>query len=137
MIARTIGVSETSDPTLLEDVKSWLRHQHVLLVLDTFEQITPAAPTLVDLLGDCGGLRLLVTSREALHVRGEHLFAVPPLSLPTSDPENRSAATLGRFEAVQLFVDRAQEIKPDFQLSDTNAAVGRYLPASGWLAVDD
>jgi predicted ATPase/class 3 adenylate cyclase len=121
--ARTIGVSETSDPTLLEDVKSWMRNQHVLLVLDNFEQITAAAPTLVDLLGECRGLRMLVTSREALHVRGEHLFAVPPLSLPASGPGDRSAAALGRYEAVQLFVDRAQEVKPDFQLSDTNAAV--------------
>jgi predicted ATPase/class 3 adenylate cyclase len=123
VIARTIGVSETSEPTLLEDVKSWMRNQHVLLVLDNFEQITAAAPILVDLLGECGGLRMLVTSREALHVRGEHLFAVPPLSLPASGPENRSATALGRYEAVQLFVDRAQEVKPDFQLSDTNAPV--------------
>ena len=123
VIARTIGVNETTDPTLLEDVKNWLRNRHVLLVLDNFEQITHAAPTLVDLLADCGGLRLLVTSREALHIRGEHLFAVPPLSLPAPGPENRSAATLGRYEAVQLFVDRAQEVKPDFRLSDTNAPV--------------
>ena len=54
----------------------------MLLILDNFEQVTAAAPTVAQLLQDCPRLKLLVTSREALHLRGEHLFPVPPLSLP-------------------------------------------------------
>ena len=59
-----------------------MRQQHILLVLDNFEQVTAAAPMTVELLEDCQGLKLLVTSREALRVRPEHLYPVPPLSLP-------------------------------------------------------
>jgi predicted ATPase len=81
-IARAIGLSETSGQGLLEELKERLRRQHILLLLDNFEQVTTAAPTAVELLEDCQGLKLLVTSREALRVRPEHLFPVPPLSLP-------------------------------------------------------
>jgi hypothetical protein len=63
-----------------------------------------------------------VTSREALHVRGEHLFSVPPLSLPRAAPGHRSAAELAGCEAVQLFVERAQAVRADFRLTDENAA---------------
>jgi predicted ATPase/class 3 adenylate cyclase len=120
-IARAIGLSETSDQSLLEDLKSRLRYQRVLLVLDNFEQVTAAAPTAVELLQDCPGLKLLVTSREALHVRGEHLFPVPPLSLPRAGPGHRSAAELARCEAVQLFVERTQAVRADFHLTDQHA----------------
>jgi predicted ATPase/class 3 adenylate cyclase len=121
-IARAIGLSEAGDQSLLEDLKRQLRHQRMLLVLDNFEQVTDAAPTAVELLRDCPGLRLLVTSREALHVRGEHLFFVPPLSLPGVAPGPRPAAEAARYEAVQLFVERAQAVRPDFHLTDENAA---------------
>jgi predicted ATPase/class 3 adenylate cyclase len=122
VIARTIGVSEASDQSLLEDLKSRLRSSRMLLILDNVEQVTSAAPTLVELLSECANLRLLVTSREALHVRGEHLFIVPPLSLPILRPHHAAAAEVAGYEAVQLFVDRAQEVKPDFELTDSNAA---------------
>jgi predicted ATPase/class 3 adenylate cyclase len=120
-IARTVDVSETSGQSLLEDLKSRLRHQRMLLVLDNFEQVTAAAPTVVELLSECVRLNLLVTSREALHVRGEQLFSVPPLSLPTAAAGHRSAAELARYEAIQLFVDRAQAVKTGFELTDKNA----------------
>jgi predicted ATPase/class 3 adenylate cyclase len=120
-IARTIGVSETSARSLLEDLQSRLRHQRLLLVLDNFEQVTASGPTVVQLLHECPGLNLLVTSREALHVRGEHVFAVPPLSLPRTTDGRRPAAELARYEAVQLFVDRAQAAQAGFDLTDENA----------------
>ena len=78
----------------------------MLLVLDNFEQVTVAGPAIADLLEACPALEMLVTSREALHVRGEHLFPVPPLSLP-APRSAASAADAGRFEAIQLFVERA------------------------------
>jgi predicted ATPase len=76
-IARTIGLIETRDESLLDELTQELRQQHVLLVLDNFEQATSAAPTAAQLLNACPGVKLLVTSREALHVRGEHLFRGP------------------------------------------------------------
>jgi predicted ATPase/class 3 adenylate cyclase len=120
-IAGVIGVDESRSQSLLADLKSQLRDQRMLLVLDNFEQVAAAAATAADLLLDCSALKLLVTSREALHVRGEHLYLVPPLSLPEATREPRSAAELARYEAVQLFVDRAQEVQANFQLTDKNA----------------
>jgi predicted ATPase/class 3 adenylate cyclase len=120
-IAGAIRVTETSGQSLLEDVESRLRYEHVLLVLDNFEQVRAAAPALVELLSECSGLKLLVTSRERLRLRGELLFPVPPLSLPAVGPGHRSAVDLARYEAIQLFVDRAQGVKPGFVLTDENA----------------
>jgi predicted ATPase/class 3 adenylate cyclase len=120
-IARAIDVVETHGRGLAEELTASLRDRHVLMVLDNFEQVTAAAPTAAQLLRDCPRLKLLVTSRQALRVRGEHLYPVPPLSLPAASARTRSAAQLARFEAIQLFVERAQEVKPDFQLTDANA----------------
>jgi predicted ATPase/class 3 adenylate cyclase len=122
VIARAIGLSETSELSPLEDLKRQLHHHRKLLVFDNFEQVAAAAPTAVELLQGCPGLKLLVTSREALHVRGEHLFSVPPLSLPSAAPGHRSAAELAGCEAVQLFVERARAVRADFRLTDENAA---------------
>jgi predicted ATPase/class 3 adenylate cyclase len=120
-IARTVGVTETSGQSLSHDLNSRLRHQHMLLILDNFEQVAAAAPTVANLLSECPRLTLLVTSRGQLHVRGEHLFPVPPLSLPLTVTEHSSAVELSRYEAIQLFVDRAQAVKAGFALTDKNA----------------
>jgi predicted ATPase/class 3 adenylate cyclase len=120
-IARAIGLSEASDQSLLAEIQRQLGHQRVLPVLDNFEQVTVAGPTAVELLSNCQGLKLLVTSREALHLRGEHLYSVPPLSLPGA-ADHRPAAELAGYEAVQLFVERAQAVRADFRLTDENAA---------------
>jgi predicted ATPase/class 3 adenylate cyclase len=121
-IARTIGLTETADRSLLAELERQLHDQRVLLVLDNFEQVMAAAPTVAELLSACPGLKLLVTSREALHVRGEHLYAVPPLSLPQAGREPPTAAELAGYEAVQLFLERAQAVRPDFRLSNENSA---------------
>ncbi len=120
-IAQGIGLGDTRDESLLDDLKERLREQHVLLILDNFEHVTAAAPAVAHLLQDCSRLTLLATSREALHVHGEHLFAVPPLSLPSGE-EAASAQQLRRCEAVQLFVERARAVRPDFRLTDEHAA---------------
>jgi predicted ATPase/class 3 adenylate cyclase len=120
-IARVIGLSDTGAEALLDDLSEGLREQAVLLVLDNFEHVTPAAPTVVTLLRDCSRLKLLVTSREALRVRGEHLFAVPPLSLPSGTLRHVSADELASYEAVQLFVERATAVRPEFRVTDGNA----------------
>jgi predicted ATPase len=120
-IATAVGLKETIGESLLADLTRHLHEQRALLVLDNFEQVAAAATTVVQLLQGCPGLRLLVTSREALHVRDEHLLSVPPLSLPPAHAGRRSAEQLAQFEAVQLFAERAQAVRPDFRLSDDNA----------------
>ncbi len=122
-IARTIGIKETSEESLLEELKAQLREKHLLLVLDNFEQVTDAAVSIAELLKFCPHLKLLVTSREALHVRGEHLFPVPPLGLPGSGQRAIGLEQIARYEAVQLFLERAQAVKPDFELTAENAAL--------------
>jgi predicted ATPase len=120
--ARAIGLREESTTRpLLDDLKEQIGTQKMLLLLDNFEQVTAAAPTMTELLRDCPELKQLVTSREALHVSGEHVFPVPPLALPESDGEHVSVEQLAQSEAIQLFVDRAQAVKPEFQLTETNA----------------
>ena len=120
-IARTIGLSETSNGSMLEDIKGQLQEKTMLLLLDNFEQVTSAATQVAELINFCPRLKLLTTSREALRVRGEHLYPVPPLGLPKVDARSPTPEDLARYEAVQLFVDRAKAVRPDFELTDDNA----------------
>jgi predicted ATPase len=97
------------------------------VLLQRFEQVLKAAPLIAELLAAAPRLTLLVTSRVALHLSGEHRFAVPPLSLPAStllDEEGglgRDWESLSRYAAVELFVTRARAARPTFVLSATNA----------------
>src|SRR5581483_6533379 len=120
-IGRTIGLRETSNKPLLDELKGHINHKKMLSLLDNFEQVTVAAPTMVELLHDCPELKMLVTSREALHVRGENVFPVPPLALPPLEAKNVSLEQLAQTESVQLFIERAQAVKPGFQLMEDNA----------------
>ncbi len=122
LIAAAIGLAETRERAPLEDVKRQLRSQRVLLVMDNFEQVMTAAATIAELLADCPALKVVVTSREALHVRGENLVPVPPLAVPSPGAGAVSADDLSRFEAIQLFVERARAVRADFRLTDDNAA---------------
>src|SRR5215208_4914626 len=83
-VLRAVAVSVTTDAPPLEVLKQELRGQQLLLLLDNFEQVMPAAEGVAELLRHCPELKALVTSREALRVRGEHLFTVPPLALPAA-----------------------------------------------------
>jgi len=121
-IAQVVGLAQSREQPVLADLKRSLREQHLLLVLDNFEQVAEAAGSVAELLEACPDLMVLVTSREALHIRGEHLFAVPPLSLPNAAEARESAQGISRFEAIQLFVERARAVRPEFRLTDDNAA---------------
>ncbi len=120
-IARTVGVSESSNGSMLDDLKGQLRDKSMLLLLDNFEQVTSAAVPVAELLTYCPRLKLLATSREALRVRGEHLYPVPPLGLPKDGSKRLAPEELARSEAVQLFVARAQAVRPNFELTEENA----------------
>jgi predicted ATPase/class 3 adenylate cyclase len=122
LVATAVGLVDTNDRAPLDELRRQLRSQQVLLVLDNFEQVTVAAPVLLDLLADCPGLKLLVTSRQALRVRGENVVSVPPLSLPAAAGHATTAAELTQFEAIQLFVERARSVRSDFRLTDDNAS---------------
>lgn len=124
-IAQTLGVRDPSGRPLLESVSAHLRGQHLLLLLDNFEQVLEAAPLLTALLQNCPRLTILVTSRARLHLYGEHEVPVPPLARPDLNQLGPNVADLPQFlaqyAAVELFVERAQAANPSFALTPANA----------------
>jgi predicted ATPase/class 3 adenylate cyclase len=120
-IVRAVGMSIPGREDVLTEIGDQLRGRQVLLVLDNFEQVMSAADDLATLLAQCAHLKVLVTSREALRIRGEQLFTVAPLSLPAISANGITAEDASTFEAVRLFLDRAREAEPGFELTDENA----------------
>lgn len=121
VIARTVGAHEPGDRPLLEAIEEQIGGRPMLLVVDNFEQVVTAASTLTELLRACPGLTALVTSREALNVKGEQVYPLSPLTLPDVAAP-LSVDELSRCEAVQLFLERAREVRADFRLTTENAA---------------
>jgi predicted ATPase/DNA-binding XRE family transcriptional regulator len=120
-IARALGLREAGGRSARELVLEHLRDKQLLLVLDNFEHLPGAAPLLAEPLTACPRLALLVTSRAALRLRGEHRFVVPPLAAPAAD---QSPQAIAASPAVRLFVDRARAVAPDFGLeAGTGGAV--------------
>jgi predicted ATPase/class 3 adenylate cyclase len=120
-IAQEVGVQPEKGRSVLEQVKETLQEQSILLVLDNFEQVLSARAEVADLLASCPKLKVLVTSRVMLHLRAEQLFEVPPLPLPApGDPVDLEA--LSQYASIALFVQRAQAVAQDFQLTSANAA---------------
>ena len=105
-IAQTLGLREQPGETVLETLTEYLRDRRMLLLLDNFEQVLPAAPALSGLLRSAPALNLLVTSRTPLRVAGERTYSVPPLDEP---------------ESVNLFVERAHAADTEFAVTDANA----------------
>ena len=105
-IAQMLGLKEPGDQSLLDLLKALLQDKCLLLLLDNFEQVLAAVPWLADLLAACPSLKVMVTSRAVLHIRGEHEFPVPSLALPdfTHLPESEA---LSQYAAVALFLERA------------------------------
>ena len=119
-LAQALNIQEEKEHPLFEQVKDALRDQTLLLVLDNFEQVLPASREVAALLAACPKLKSLVTSRAMLHIQAEHLFEVLPL--PLLDPLRLPAlAVLSYNAAITLFVQRAQAVQPDFQLTSANA----------------
>ena len=109
-IVRALGVPELAEQAPIETVREALRERELLLVLDNFEHLMPAAVPLAELLATCPRLTMLVTSREPLRLLAEHEVPVPPLALPEhAVPIGRPPGSdgLSRVEAVALFVQRA------------------------------
>ncbi len=119
-IAQSLLLKETGEQPLLELLKALIRDIPLLLVIDNFEQVVMAAPKLSDLLSACQHLKFLVTSRIALHVRDEHEFPVLPLLVPDLNHPT-ALEVLPHNAAVALFLERARSVKPNFQMTPTNA----------------
>ena len=120
-IAQVLDVGEGSDQPLLERLKASLRRKRILLVLDNFEQVVDAALIVADLLTACPKLKVLVTSRVILHLQAEQVYTISSLGVPNLAHLPEPTA-LSQYEAVALFVQRAQAARPDFQLTNNNAS---------------
>jgi predicted ATPase/DNA-binding XRE family transcriptional regulator len=124
-IARVVGLQEIGGATSAQTLIRWLREREMLLILDNFEHMLAAARAIAELLLACARLTLLVTSREPLNIRGEQVYPVPPLACPRIDVDI-TVAELLQSDAVRLFVQRAQAVRPDFALANANGmAVAR------------
>ena len=119
-VARALGLRDLGERPVRESVAEWLHARRVLLLLDNFEHLLPAALELADLLTNCPRVSALVTSREALRLRGERLVLVPPLDLPAGQRED-SVEQIAGSPAVRLFVEQARDRNPAFQLTTENA----------------
>jgi predicted ATPase/class 3 adenylate cyclase len=118
-IAHALGVAEVAGQSIEESLHVFLHAKRTLLLLDNFEQVLDAAPLIAELLA-ARYLKMLVTSRAALHLYGEHEFAVPPLELPDL-AHLPPAEQLTQYEAVRLFITQAQAAKADFAMTNANA----------------
>ncbi|KPK03150.1 MAG: hypothetical protein AMJ56_19815 [Anaerolineae bacterium SG8_19] len=121
-IIDTLRLKVTEQQTAADLLKQHLQHRHILLILDNFEQIVDGAQLLGELLSAAPRLSVLVTSRENLNLYGEQEYPVPPLLLPDLQAIE-SWEKLAHADAVSLFIQRAQAIKPTFKLTAGNAAV--------------
>jgi predicted ATPase len=124
-VAQVLGIRHTGGKPLAEALQDHLRllvDAPTLILLDNFEHLLTAAALVGELLEACAPLKVLVTSRAALHVYGEYECPVPPLPLP--EPEQFSSLeALSRNPAVSLFVERATSVKAEFVLTEDNATV--------------
>ena len=119
-IAHALGVHIGGKEDPLERVVEFVRGKRMLLVLDNFEQILPAASSISALLASGPDLKVIASSRAPLRISGEQEFPVPPLELP--DPERLpSLEALAQSDAVKLFIERARAVKPDFMVTAENA----------------
>jgi predicted ATPase/DNA-binding NarL/FixJ family response regulator len=123
MVAQALSIREAGEEPLRTRLVASLRDRHLLLILDNFERVLEAAPLVTELLASCPQLTALVTSRTLLGVSGEHIYPVPPLELPMPLPGGTAIPldALASSAAVQLFVERARAVRPNFTPTQQNA----------------
>lgn len=120
-ITGVLGLRTSAAESMITDLIAAMGNRPLLLVLDNFEQILPAASLVADLLDACPRLTTLITSRVILNLSSEQVFPLSPLALPP--PRHQvSVASLQDVEAIRLFVERARSVRADFDLTDENAA---------------
>ncbi|HZQ34769.1 MAG TPA: AAA family ATPase, partial [Dehalococcoidia bacterium] len=119
-VAQALGIQGFAELPVRDSVLRFVREKRLLLLLDNFEHLLAAAEFAGELLQAGPAVTLLVTSRAPLRVNGEQEFPVAPLPVP--EAESQAAAVLAQSPAVQLFVQRARAVRPDFSLAEENAA---------------
>ena len=119
-VATTLGLREQPGQTLTETLADYLRERRMLLLLDNFEHLLPAATLAAELLAAAPELKILATSRARLELRAEHEYRVE--TLPVPDPASLPPLDdLARYDAVALFVTRARALRHGFALTEGNA----------------
>ncbi len=119
-IAGSLGIPDAGGTDLIELLATALRGRPRLLLLDNFEQIIEAGPSLTALLASCPDLKMIVTSRIVLRVTGEQELVVPPLESPGAS-RSHTLDDIARSDAVALFLLRARLVNPSFELTEENA----------------
>lgn len=129
-VANTLDLPQDTDLPAPERLAAYMRDKHLLLVIDNCEHVLDACARLVALLlSHSPGLTILTTSREPLSISGEAVLRVPPLRLPDSSAP--LDASLLDYEAVQLFVDRAQAAEPSFRFAEVTVATAGMAATAG------
>lgn len=118
-IAKVMDIVETSGQSILDAMKSALKDKHRLIIIDNFEQVIAAAPMIAELLASARLVTVMVTSREALHISGEHVFNVPSFEIPELEQRNCLEMMI-RQSAIALFSSRAQSVQFNFVLTKDN-----------------
>jgi len=119
-IAQQLEIRE-GGRSLLESIKDYLQDKEMLLVLDNFEQLVEHSSIISEIISETPGIKILVTSRTALDLYGEHRFPVPPMNLPQKDDE-LTLDELTENESVTMFIDRARAADPNFSITEENAS---------------
>ena len=120
-VAQILGVREERDKPPLQALEEWLRARHLLLILDNCEHLLPACAALAArLLQSCPRVQILASSREPLNVAGEQIYRVPSLSLPDLK-QSQTVEIVSQYEAVSLFIERAQAVQSSFAVTSANA----------------
>ena len=118
-IAQALGVRRSARQGMAEALEQYLRERQQLLLLDNFERLLDAGPPLAQLLGACPHLKVLVTSRVVLRLRGEHRYEVPAMALPPAGYQ--PPAEVDRYEGIHLFAERARAARSEFEITADNA----------------
>jgi predicted ATPase len=122
-VASVLGIKEQAGQAMTQTLTSGLKDKKLLLLLDNCEHLLLACAQMVAaLIRTCHNVTVLATSREALGIGGEYVYRIPSLSLPDSKmSKTATVASLSQFEAVRLFIDRAQAVRSDFAVTNQNA----------------
>src|SRR5215212_3501508 len=118
-IAQVFSLHELPEKPLVEVLIEHLARKKTLVILDNFEQLAETAPKLSNLLSATKQLKILITSRELLRLSAEHHFPLAPLSIA----QNSDLHSLFNNEAIQLFAERLQAVRPDFRLNKEHLVV--------------
>jgi len=123
-IAQTLGFVETRDRFPSQQLKDEIGDKRILVILDNVEHVLDTTAIVVsDLLSACPRLKILTTSREAIHSPGEWLYPVPALHIPTpTELQSIDVDELSHFSAIKLFAERGRAVRPDFKLNADNVS---------------